>query len=116
MVGGEERHPWLGGFKAEETGEMAEDKKDMPADGSGTRRSLPDGNGELASRRDDDMAGGLPNTGESGGSAYPNPHSGKESCKDGDFQGGQSVQGYFGRGQLGSKNVGETKNAPSKED
>lgn len=99
---------------------MAEDKKDMPADGSGTRRTMPDDNGELASRRDGDMAGGLPNTGESGGGAYPNPHSGKDAGGDadkgGDFQGGQSVQGYFGKGQLGSKNLGDTENAPAEQD
>ncbi|MDQ3246765.1 MAG: hypothetical protein M3Q52_07745 [Pseudomonadota bacterium] len=95
---------------------MAEDKKDMPADGSGTRRTMPDKNGELASRRDGDMAGGLPNTGESGGGAYPNPHSREDSDKGGDSQGGQSVQGYFGKGQLGSKDVGKTENAPAKED
>ena len=55
---------------------MAEDKKPMPADGAGTNRRMPDEIGELASRRDADMAGGLPNTGESGGGPYPNPHSG----------------------------------------
>jgi hypothetical protein len=92
---------------------MADDKKPMPADGSGTQRNEADGNGELASRRDADSAGGLPNTGESGGGAYPNPHSGKEA---GGFHGGQSVAGYFGKGQLGDKDVGDTPNAPADED
>ena len=55
---------------------MADDKKDMPADGSGTRRTMPDDNGELASRRDSDMPGGIPNPGESGGGHYPNPYDG----------------------------------------
>jgi len=100
---------------------MSDEKQDMPADGSGTEMAKPDDNGELASRRDADMAGGLPNTGESGGGAYPNPHSGKDKDKDkdkdkADFHGGQSVAGYFGKGQLGDKDLGETHNAPAKED
>jgi len=88
---------------------MANDKVNMPA-GSGTEMTKPDENGELASRRDE---GGLPNTGESGGGAYPNPHTGKDK---GSFHGGQSEPGYFGKGQLGDKDVGETHNAPNKED
>jgi hypothetical protein len=91
---------------------MTEDKVNMPADGSGTEMNKPDDNGELASRRDEDMAGGLPNTGESGGGAYPNPHTGKDK---GGFHGGQSDAGYFGKGQLGDKDVGETENAPNEE-
>ena len=92
---------------------MANDKKLMPANGSGTRMRQADENGELASRRDADV-GGVPNSGESGGGAYPNPHSGK----DGDgIKGGQSGgSGYYGSGQLGDKDVGETHNAPSEQD
>jgi hypothetical protein len=92
---------------------MTQDKSPMPADGADTEMTMPDDNGELASRRDADMAGGLPNTGESGGGPYPNPHSGKE---DGSFHGGQSVMGYHGKGQLGAEDVGETDNAPAQED
>jgi hypothetical protein len=36
--------------------------------------------------------------GDSGGGAYPNPHSGKGA---GDFHGGQSGMAYHGHGQLG---------------
>ena len=71
---------------------MGEDKKDMPADGSGTDMTKRDQNGELASRRDADMPGGLPNTGESGGGPYPNPHTRTEE-PDQDFHGDQSVPG-----------------------
>lgn len=92
---------------------MADDKKPMPVDGSGTDPQMTDENGELASRRDADSAGGSPNAGESGGGAYPNPHSGKAG---GSFHGGQSVAGYFGTGQLGDKHVGEDHNAVTEED
>jgi len=92
---------------------MADKKQDMPADGSGTDMAKPDENGELASRRDADMADGSPNPGESGGGAYPNPHTGKDKPS---FHGGQSVAGYFGTGQLGDEEVGETHNAPANED
>ena len=99
---------------------MSEDKKDMPVDGSGTEPRMADENGELASRRDAHMAGGLPNTGESGGGAYPNPYSGKDGSSDGPDKfmghGGQGTQGYYGKGQLGDKDVGETENAPTKDD
>lgn len=79
---------------------MTEDKKPMPVDGSDSEPRMTDGNGELASRRDADSAGGLPNVGESGGGAYPNPHSGKEGGK---FEGGQSGgRGYYGNDQLGA--------------
>ena len=52
--------------------------------------------------------------GESGGGAYPNPHSGK----DGEgIKGGQSGgAAYYGPGQLGDEDVGETGNAPSQEE
>ena len=96
-----------------------DDKKAMPADGSGTEMNKPDAIGETASRRDGDMAGGLPNTGESGGGAYPNPYddADKKPGDDDGFHGGQSVAGYFGKGQLGSKDVGETPdNAQAEED
>ena len=93
---------------------MADDKIAMPADGSGTQANMPDENGELASRRDSDSAGATPNAGESGGGPYPNPHSGKEA--DG-YKGGQSGgAGYYGAGQLGGKDVGETHNAPAESD
>lgn len=55
---------------------MAEDKKDMPVDGSGTEPRMPDRIGEVASRRDGDMPAGETNPGESGGGHYPNPYDG----------------------------------------
>ena len=90
---------------------MADEKK-MPVDGSGTEMREPDENGELASRRDAD-SGGLPNVGESGGGAYPNPHSDKD--EENRFHGGQSTPGYYGKGQLGEKKVDDSDNSINKE-
>ena len=70
----------------------------------------------MADEKEDAGTAGRPdmddNAGQSGGGAYPNPHSGKE---DGDFHGGQSEPGYFGKGQLGDKDVDETGNAVNDE-
>ena len=52
------------------------------------------------------------NAGQSGGGAYPNPHSGKDEKE---FRGGQSDAAYFGKGELGEDNVGDTENAVTKE-
>lgn len=100
---------------------MVEDKVAMPVDGSGTEMTPADANGEVASRRDSQSAGGLPNAGESGGGAYPNPHSGKDGADDGPDKalghGGQSGMRYHGHGQLGDEDVvGEPRNAPAKGD
>jgi hypothetical protein len=62
----------------------------MPADGQGSQKIRPDGVG-------DDSTHGRGGGGESGGGDYDNPHAGKEPHG---FEGGQSVRGYFGPGQL----------------
>lgn len=54
------------------------DKTPVQADGRGTRKGAPDG---VSQERTDSRGGG----GESGGGAYPNPHTGKDG--DGDFGG-----------------------------
>ena len=100
---------------------MAEDKKPMPADGSETRMKAADENGEVASRPDTQARGALANAGESGGGAYPNPHTGKEGSDDGSGElmghGGQSEMAYHGHGQLGEDDVaGENPNAPAEDD
>ena len=88
---------------------MDEGKQKMQADGTG-------GTGADIADQDEPPSSGLPdmeeNRGESGGGPYPNPRSGKD---EGSFHGGQSVAGYFGKGQLGDKHVGETHNAPNDE-
>ena len=57
---------------------MPDEKVDMPSDGADTEMSKTDEIGELSSRRDQDMADGAANTGESGGGAYPNPHTARK--------------------------------------
>ena len=52
--------------------------------------------------------------GDSGGGAYPNPHSGKEGKRGGFMDhGGQTEMPYHGSGQLGEETLGENQNAPA---
>lgn len=89
---------------------MTDGKQPMQADGAGTEPNETDENGELASRRGKDQPG------ESGGGAYPNPHTGKEAAGEGgNFHGGQSEQAYHGTGQLGEQKTDDQPNAPSRE-
>lgn len=99
---------------------MADGKQPMQADGSGTRPAMPDENGQLASRRDGQSPGGLPNAGESGGGAYPNPHTGKGDNPDGPDKfgghGGQTSIAYHGGKQLGEEQQASSPNAVTEED
>jgi hypothetical protein len=56
--------------------------------------------------------GGRSGGGESGGGAYPNPHSGKDEHPGDGFMGhgGQTDIGYHGGGQLGDEQVDEEAN------
>lgn len=58
---------------------------------------------------------GREGAGDSGGGAYPNPHTAKESGdKDGFFgRGGQTGMAYHGHGSLGGEKVDENANAPA---
>ena len=73
--------------------------------------------GDLA--RDDpenvEKMNGRSGGGDSGGGAYPNPHTGKESGgKDGYMgHGGQTEMPYHGSGQLGEDKVGGNENSPA---
>ncbi|HEX8214743.1 MAG TPA: hypothetical protein VF582_04635 [Allosphingosinicella sp.] len=52
--------------------------------------------------------------GDSGGGAYPNPHSGKKPGKGGFMgSGGQSEMEYHGTGRLGEQETGDNANAPA---
>ena len=53
--------------------------------------------------------------GDSGGGAYPKPHSGKEGGEREGYMGsgGQTEMPYHGTGQLGDQDVGENANSPA---
>ena len=67
---------------------------------------------------EEDKLNGREGGGDSGGGAYPNPHSGKEGeggGKDGFLgRGGQTEMPYHGHGQLGEDETGDNPNAPAK--
>ncbi|MEA3003719.1 MAG: hypothetical protein QOH81_2507 [Sphingomonadales bacterium] len=69
----------------------------------------------------DDKMQGRSGGGDSGGGAYPNPHTGKGDGDGGGGSdgfmghGGQSEMPYHGKGQLGEKKVGDNANAPTRE-
>ncbi|MEA3010573.1 MAG: hypothetical protein QOJ91_2265 [Sphingomonadales bacterium] len=67
---------------------------------------------------DDAKHNGRQGGGDSGGGAYPNPHSGKEGGGKEGFtgSGGQTEMPYHGAGQLGDEETGDTPNAPAKDD
>ena len=91
---------------------MADEKVPEPADGHGGVGA------EIASEQNPASAGRpdmQQNEGQSGGGAYPNPHSKGEEDDEG-FHGGQSDPGYYGKGQLGDEKVGPTDNAQNEED
>ena len=71
----------------------------------------------MADKSDKEPSAGRPdpneNAGQSGGGAYPNPHTRND---EGGFHGGQTDAGYFGEGELGDKDVGPTENAPDEEE
>ena len=58
---------------------------------------------------------GTEGAGQSGGGAYPNPHSGKKAKGGGFFgHGGQTDMDYHGTGQLGDLKTGENANSPAR--
>ena len=71
--------------------------------------------GDLA-RDDVEAMNGREGGGDSGGGAYPNPHTGKEGTNGGFMgHGGQTEMAYHGTGQLGEQEVGGNGNAPARE-
>jgi hypothetical protein len=63
---------------------------------------------------DDRKLHGRSGGGDSGGGAYPNPHTGKEGKGEGwNGHGGQTDIDYYGHGRLGGKDVGGNANAPA---
>lgn len=80
-----------------------------PASGSGT---LPEHEGDP---EDIEFMAGRGGGGQSGGGAYPNPHSGKDGGNGGySGHGGQTEMPYHGHGQLGEDETGQgNANAPA---
>ena len=73
---------------------MSDGKVQMPASGQQSHKTHSDGIGDVDTHGRDEG-------GESGGGSYDNPHTGKEARgESGGFEGGQSVRGYYGPGQL----------------
>jgi hypothetical protein len=72
------------------------------------------GGEETDAMKDKPDLGGRSGGGDSGGGAYPNPHSGKDRKRGGFLDhGGQSEMAYHGTGRLGAEKVGDNKNAPA---
>ncbi|MFL6857363.1 MAG: hypothetical protein ACJ8EB_05585 [Allosphingosinicella sp.] len=72
----------------------------------------------MSAQDDNSRLGGREGGGDSGGGAYPNPHTGKEG--EGDREGflghgGQSEMEYHGTGRLGGQEVGGNANAPAED-
>ena len=71
--------------------------------------------GDLSREDPDEVAklNGRMGGGDSGGGAYPSPHSGKEGGANEDFMGhgGQTEMPYHGTGRLGGQEVGGNANA-----
>jgi hypothetical protein len=61
-----------------------------------------------------DTLAGRTGGGDSGGGAYPNPHTGKKPGNDGFMgHGGQTEMPYHGTGRLGEEDVGGNENSPA---
>ena len=71
------------------------DKVKMPADGGGIAKGQPDGVSGSPEAGDKGRVHGRSPGGESGGAAYPNPHSDAE-LSESHFSGGQGEKAYFG--------------------
>ncbi|HEY0130031.1 MAG TPA: hypothetical protein VGB57_01410 [Allosphingosinicella sp.] len=62
----------------------------------------------------EDKIGGRGGGGDSGGGAYPNPHSGKDGDRGGFMDhGGQTEMPYHGSGRLGDEKTGDNPNVPT---
>ena len=64
-----------------------------------------------------DKMNGRSGGGDSGGGAYPNPHTGKDGKRGGFMDhGGQTDMAYHGTGRLGDEKTGGNANAPASEE
>ena len=74
---------------------LISDKKEMPANGGGVRKGKPDGVSGSPDTGEMGRVHGRSPGGESGGAAYPNPHSTKGLTNSGS-SGEQAEKAYFG--------------------
>ena len=73
------------------------DQEPLQAAGLSGTNGKPDGVGDTATH-------GLDGASQSDGGAYPNPHTCKEARGESTgFKGGQTEQGYYGKGQVGGE-------------
>lgn len=80
------------------------------------RRDVATRKGSAMDENDDKM-NGRSGGGDSGGGAYPNPHTGKEGKRGGFMDhGGQTEMPYHGSTQLGEDKLADNPNAPAKDD
>jgi hypothetical protein len=78
----------------------------MPASGQTSPKLRSDGVSDVGTH-------GRSKGGESGGGAYPNPHTGKEERGEGGtFEGGQSEQTYYGGGKIAGEEAPERETRP----
>lgn len=85
------------------------DKVPMPTPGDPASKGKPDG---VSGAPDGGNIHGRSDGGESGGGAYPNPHTGKKPQSGGFLShGGQSEIGYHGGGQAGNDGAANANSA-----
>jgi hypothetical protein len=78
------------------------DKVPTPVSGNLDSKGAPDGVGDVPRKTDANGVHGRSAEGESGGGAYPNPHTGKTETNSGFMaHGGQTDIAYHGGGQAG---------------
>ena len=86
--------------------EAADGKVPMPASGQTSPKLRSDGVSDVGTH-------GRSSGGDSGGGAYPNPHTGKEERgESGGFDGGQSGKGYYGGGKLDGEEAPHKETVP----
>jgi len=84
----------------------ADGKVPMPASGQTSPKLRSDGVSDVDTH-------GRSSGGDSGGGAYPNPHTGKEERGESEgFGGGQSEQRYYGGGKLAGEEAPHEESVP----
>jgi hypothetical protein len=99
----EHRHPCAVRSTGEQKDAEMSDKTPVPADGDGVNKGALDGVSGAPGHVPGAGVNGRADPGETGGGAYPNPHTGKSDDDQGEMKhGGQSEMKYYGSGQAGA--------------